>query len=234
MIDLKNTDFHEGVVLPVIKPEGLTSFDVVRQIRKWTHCRKVGHTGTLDPKASGLLLICTGKATKQFDQLVALEKVYRGVIELGITTETDDSEGKVIESKPVPEFTEGEILSTLKLFEGEIEQIPPMYSALKHKGQPAYRLARKGRKVQLSPRTVNVKEIRLIQWKHPQIEIEVICSRGTYIRAIARDVGDKLGVGAYLKSLERIRIGQYCTDAALSLDSLRESIQTHEDRQIAQ
>ncbi|NQT27946.1 tRNA pseudouridine(55) synthase TruB [candidate division KSB1 bacterium] len=233
-MDLKNADFNEGLILPVIKPEGLTSFDVVRQVRKWTQCRKVGHTGTLDPKATGLLLICTGKATKQFDQLVTLEKVYQGVIELGKQTDTDDSEGKVIFTKSVPEFAEEEILSVLKQFEGEIEQTPPIYSALKIQGQPAYRLARKGKKVEMQPRSVFIKEIRLIQWKHPNIEIEVTCSRGTYIRAIARDVGDKLGVGGFLKSLIRTRIGQYSTDTAMSLDSLRESILSDEDRQIAQ
>ena len=233
MIDLKNTDFNNGVVIPVIKPEGLTSFDVVHRVRKWTHCKKVGHTGTLDPKASGLLLICTGKATKRFDQLVSLEKVYRGVIELGKRTDTDDSEGTVLETKDVPEFSRDEILSALKTFEGEIEQRPPIYSALKQNGQPAYKLARKGKAVQLGPRMVHVKEIKLVRWQHPEIEIEVTCSRGTYIRAIARDVGEKLGTGGYLKSLIRTRIGQYDMKTALSLDLIKESLQTDANRQIA-
>lgn len=232
-MDLRGTDFNAGAVLPVLKPEGLTSFDVVRRIRKWTGCRKVGHAGTLDPKASGLLLVCTGKATKQFDRLAALEKVYHGVIELGRQTDTDDSEGTVIGSKTVPDFSKQTILSALKQFEGQIEQVPPLYSALKYRGQPSYRLARQGKKVELQPREVHIRKIRLIGWRNPEVEIEVTCSRGTYIRALARDVGNQLGVGGYLKSLRRTRIGRYCVESALSLDSLKESIQPDANCQIA-
>lgn len=233
MIDLAHADFHAGVILPVFKPEGWTSFDVVRKVRNWTHCRKVGHTGALDPKATGLLLICTGKATKMFDELVTLEKEYRGVLRLGQQTDTDDSEGKVLKSKSVPEFHAQEIRTVLKAFEGEIRQIPPMYSALKHKGKPLYKRARRGEILTLEPRTVFVKAIRLIQWQRPDIEIEVTCSRGTYIRAIARDVGEKLGTGGHLRSLIRTRIGEYRVESAISLDSLRETMSSDEDRSIA-
>jgi len=223
-LDLSSLDFNEGVILNVNKPSGLTSFGVVRKIRGWTRCKKVGHAGTLDPGATGVLLVVTGKATKKVDQLMGLEKEYKGTILLGITTDTDDAEGRIIEEKEVSPFSEDKINKVLKGFTGEIEQIPPMYSALKINGQPLYKLARKGKVVERKPRKVIIHSISVDSIDLPCINVTVRCSKGTYIRALARDIGEKLGVGGHLKSLVRTRIGGYKVEDALSLDDIREEL----------
>ena len=200
----------------------MTSFGVVAKIRAWTHCKKVGHAGTLDPFASGVLLVCTGKATKRVSELMELEKEYEGVIELGKITETDDIEGKILQRRPVPSFSLEDIKSVLKKFVGEIDQIPPMYSALKKNGVRLYKLARKGKVVHREPRKVNIYEIELLEWNNPFLKIKVKCSSGTYIRALARDIGENLGVGGYLKILCRNRIGTYTIQDSYSLNELEE------------
>lgn len=214
-------DFKTGEILNIDKPSGMTSFGVVERIRRWSGCRKVGHAGTLDPLATGVLLICTGLATKRVAELMELEKVYEGTIELGKTTETDDAEGRVLRQFPVPSFSEEQIISIMKRFEGEIEQIPPMYSAIKKNGRRLYQMARRGEVVSREPRKVCVHELTFLEWRKPFLRIRVRCSKGTYIRALARDVGEHLATGGYLRTLRRVRIGPYSVEESYSLETLR-------------
>lgn len=202
----------------------MTSFDVVRRIRRWTGCRKVGHAGTLDPSATGVLLVCTGLATKRVSELMHLEKEYEGTIELGTATDTDDAEGRVLKQAPVPRFVLGDIASVLKKFEGEIAQIPPMFSALKQNGRRLYKIARRGEVVFREPRKVQVYALNILEWERPFIRVRVRCSRGTYIRALARDIGDALNTGGHLKTLRRTRIGSYSSEDSYSLETLKEII----------
>lgn len=214
-------DFEAGEVLNIDKPLGMTSFGVVERIRRWTGCRKVGHAGTLDPLATGVLLVCTGRATKRVSEFMDLEKEYEGVVELGKVTDTDDTEGKIVEEHPVPDFSKEDIESSLNSFRGTIDQIPPMYSALKKNGQRLYKLARRGKEVPRQPRSVTIHEITLLNWMCPELSIRVRCSRGTYIRALARDIGNKLGAGGYLKTLRRTRIGQFRVADSYTLETFR-------------
>ncbi|HHS13763.1 MAG TPA: tRNA pseudouridine(55) synthase TruB [bacterium] len=225
--------FQEGVILNVNKPSGMTSFHVVRMIREWIHCKKVGHAGTLDPLATGVLLVCTGKATKQVSRLMQFEKTYRAVVRLGIRTETDDKEGTVIEERPVKAFTKRDILNVLKCFEGEIMQIPPRYAAIKKNGKPLYRWAREGVEVKRDPRRVTIRKIELIGWKKPDIDICVHCSGGTYIRALARDIGEMLGTGGMILELCRTAIGSYDIESALTPWEWKERFTGHENLSIA-
>ena len=215
-------NFEAGEVLNIDKPAGMTSFSIVERIRRWTRCKKVGHAGTLDPLATGVLLVCTGLATKRVSKLMELEKVYEGTIELGKSTETDDAEGKVLKHVRVPTFSQEDLVPILKKFEGEVEQVPPMYSALKKDGQRLYRLARRGEVVPREPRRVRIYELELLEWQRPFLRVRVRCSKGTYIRALARDMGEQLGTGGYLKTLRRTRVGRYCVEDAYSLEALRE------------
>lgn len=221
---MNGTDFEAGAIIPVDKPAGLTSFTVVRLIRKWTGCKKVGHAGTLDPFATGLLLICTGKATKRSAELMLFEKTYEATITLGQKTTTDDPEGEIVATRPVPIFPETEICECLNTFTGVIEQVPPIFSALKKDGKPLYRYARKGVPVTLEPRKVQIHEIELLGWQLPDLSIRVRCGKGTYIRALARDVGERLGTGGSLKSLRRTQIGPYRVDDAVTLDMFRQQM----------
>jgi tRNA pseudouridine55 synthase len=217
-------NFNDGEILNINKPKGMTSFGVVNKIKYWTGCKKVGHAGTLDPLATGVLLICTGKSTKLVSELMALEKTYEGTIELGKSTETDDEEGKIIIEKMVPEYSKDKILSVLRKFKGEINQVPPMYSAIKKNGQRLYKLARKGIVIPREPRIVKIHEIKLLEWKRPFIRVRISCSMGTYIRALARDIGEILSTGGYLKSLCRTRIGTYYLGESYSVEYFRKLI----------
>ncbi len=214
----------EGVVLPVNKPAGLTSFDVVRRIRSWAGVKKVGHAGTLDPMATGVLVICTGKATKQVSRFMEMEKEYEGVILLGKRSDTDDLEGAILDERRVPDFTDRKVSDTVSLFSGEIEQVPPLYSALKYKGKRMYQLARSGEKPTPEKRKVFVHKIEITDWNNPELSVRVVCGRGTYIRAIARDVGEILGTGGLLKSLVRTRVGDYDLKDAVELNKVREFV----------
>jgi tRNA pseudouridine55 synthase len=209
-------------ILSIDKPVGMTSFGVVHRIKKWTHAKKVGHAGTLDPMASGVLLICLDRATKRVPKLMAFEKTYIGTIELGTSTDTNDAEGKVVFRKNVGEFSVELIQETLNKFRGNIQQIPPMFSAIKKDGKRLYRLARKGVTVPREPRQVHVYEIDLLSWENPRLTIQVTCSKGTYIRALARDIGQHLQTGAFLKTLRRTRIGPYRIEDTCSLEDIRE------------
>lgn len=192
------------------KPEDWTSYDVVRFLKKKFNLRKVGHAGTLDPFATGLLIILVGKFTKKFDYFQKQEKEYEAVVFLGKTTDTYDVEGKVTSKfKGKIGLKKEKVLKVLKSFEGEIKQVPPIFSALKVKGKPAYRLARKGQDLKLEPRKVFIKKIDLQKIDPPRIYIKVTCSSGTYVRSLAYDIGEKLGFGAFLEKLVRTKIGNF-------------------------
>ena len=209
--------------LLVDKPKGMTSHDVVDRLRTITGERRVGHAGTLDPNATGLLIVGIGReSTKKLGKISKdTRKTYMAEIVLGEERDTDDSEGKVVlKAKGVLPPGRKEVVKILREFLGEQEQIPPKYSAIKLKGKKAYELARKGMKFTLIPRKVFVHRINQIRYKYPNLEIEVEVSAGTYIRALARDIGRKLGIGAYLSELRRTKIGEYFVEDAVSLEKL--------------
>lgn len=199
----------------VNKPVGWSSHKVVSFIKKSLNVKKVGHAGTLDPFASGLLIVLINKYTKKFDFFKGLEKQYEAVICLGKVTDTYDIEGNIVkEYRGKIFFSQETIRKTIGNFEGEILQNPPVFSALKINGVPAYRLARKGKDVKLSPRKVHIKKIVLKKYKYPYLRLSITCSSGTYIRSLAFDIGESLGVGAYLEKLTRTKIGDYDLDNA--------------------
>jgi|Deesub1362B_J571_1020462.scaffolds.fasta_scaffold01714_6 tRNA pseudouridine55 synthase len=210
-------------ILNVNKPRGLTSHDVVERVRLLSGERRVGHAGTLDPIATGVLLICLGKATRVTEYLMSSEKVYLAEIRLGITTETNDAEGRVKRIAPEVMVSLEEVEEALSDFIGKIEQVPPMYSAIKRKGTPLYKLARRGITVERKPRLVEIYDIKVMEWSPPLLTIEVTCSPGTYIRALARDLGERLGCGGHLAGLVRTRSGRFSLEDSLSLASLEEA-----------
>jgi tRNA pseudouridine55 synthase len=224
--EIEDVDFKTGEVILIDKYSGWTSFDVVNKIRKITHTKKVGHAGTLDPAATGLLIVCTGKKTKEIYKYQEAEKTYSGVIRLGEVTDTFDAEGKILETRKVENISETEILKVRDSFLGEIKQTPPMYSAKKHKGKALYKYARKGVEVEREPRTVRVYSFDILNVSLPEIEFRIKCSKGTYIRVIAYDFGKKLGTGAHLKELRREAIGGYSVEDALTIDEFAEIFYT--------
>lgn len=220
-----NVDFAAGEIILIDKSYGFSSFGAVHIVRKTTKIKKVGHAGTLDPLATGLLIVCTGKKTKSIEQFQDLDKEYTGEIELGKRTPSMDAETEVIEEKSTENITEELIMATRDLFTGEISQLPPMYSAIKHNGKALYKYARKGRDVERLPRVVNVSEFEITGIEKPVVRFRIRCSKGTYIRVIADDFGTKLGCGAYLKSLRRTAIGPYRVEDALTPDEFRDAFQ---------
>jgi len=216
--DLSNCDYASGEVILIDKEKGKSSFNAVHRIRKIVKVKKVGHAGTLDPAATGLLIICVGKKTKEIYKYQDLGKTYSGIIELGKRTSSMDAETEVIEEKSYTDISEEMIEEVRKNFMGEIQQVPPMYSALKHKGKALYKLARKGLEVKREPRTVTIYEFEILKIDLPEIEFRIRCSKGTYIRVIADDFGKKLGCGGYLKALRRDAIGDYKVEDALTVD----------------
>jgi len=205
-------------ILNVNKPKGWTSFDVVAKIRMVLGERRVGHTGTLDPDATGVLVVCVGKATKLVPFLDGGEKEYLATLCLGETTDTYDRTGRVTGREEVPEFKEAEIEEVLKKFKGEIFQNPPPYSAVKYKGERLYNLARKGKFIEGQARKVKIKEIELKKLSLPFLTFRIICSKGTYIRSLAQDFGKKLGCGAHLYSLVRLRNGIFKLEDSINLE----------------
>jgi tRNA pseudouridine55 synthase len=195
-------------VLLVDKPQGITSHDVVDSVRRLYRTRRVGHAGTLDPMATGLLIMLVGKATKASDQLMAQDKEYLGEATLGIVTDTQDAEGETLETNPVPEISEAQVRVALASMLGDQSQIPPMHSAKKIGGQKLYDLARKGIEVVREPRAISISEFELLSWQSPKINFRVRCTKGTYVRTLAYDLGRKLGPGAHLSMLRRTRSGQ--------------------------
>jgi tRNA pseudouridine55 synthase len=208
-------------VLPVDKPEGPTSHDTVAAVRRALRTRQVGHTGTLDPFASGLLLVCVGTATRLAEYLTGLPKTYLATMRLGAATDTDDLTGDVISSSDAwPCITREQVEAALQAQVGTIQQLPPIYSAKKVAGERMYAAARRGDEVKRTPATVTIYAIRLTRFDPPDVEFEVECGAGTYIRAIARDVGEALGVGGHLRTLRRTRVGPHDVARAVPMDAL--------------
>ena len=220
--DLRNTI---SGVLVVDKPVGLTSHDVVQLIRKGTNIRRAGHTGTLDPRASGVLVVLLGPAVRLSEYVSASDKRYQAILHLGATTDTYDAEGRVTSSRPVDHITEEQFEDALQNFVGEIEQVPPPYSAVKVKGRKAYEMAREGEEVDLAPRKIKVYSLELLEWAPPEAVIDVYCSSGTYVRSLAFDLGEKLGCGAHLIGLRRTKSGRFTLRDAVPLRKLRESFE---------
>jgi tRNA pseudouridine55 synthase len=210
----------EGILL-VDKPRDHTSHDVVARLRGKLKMKRIGHAGTLDPMATGLLVILVGKATKVSQYLVSLDKEYEGTIELGKVTDTQDADGEVMETRPVPPMTEAELLSTVKTFLGDQYQMPPMYSAIKIDGQPLYKAARKGEDVEREPRFIRVMSWDVLRFASPQIDFRLRCTKGTYVRTLAHDLGAKLGCGAHLSALRRTATDKFTVAQALTLDQIQ-------------
>ncbi len=216
--------YEAGKVLLINKPLEWTSFDVVRKIRNLIRIKKVGHAGTLDPLATGLLIICTGKFTKRINEFMAQEKEYTGTFTLGAVTPTYDLESEPHLFKPVEQITPELIQANTKQFTGEIMQVPPAHSAIKVDGKRVYELARKGQEVKLEPRKLFISEFEITKMDMPVIYFRVVCSTGTYIRSLAHDFGAALGCGAYLSSLCRTRIGECRLEDAMTIASFEEEI----------
>jgi len=213
-------------VLVVDKPVGMTSHDVVQAIRLGTGIRRAGHTGTLDPRASGVLVILVGPAVRLSEYVSASDKRYQAVIRLGASTDTYDADGRFTQQTNVPiNVTEQQFEDTLKQFIGEIEQTPPPYSAVKVQGRRAYDMARQGEDVDLAPRKITVHHLEVLEWAPPEVVVDVHCSSGTYVRSLANDMGNALGCGAYLIGLRRTKSGRFSLRDATPLRKLQEAFQ---------
>lgn len=223
-------NFIEGEVLYIDKPLGWTSFDAVKRLRGAVMRRmgvrkfKVGHAGTLDPLATGVMIVCTGRATKRIEELQAGVKEYVATIALGATTPSFDLETEIDANYPTDHITRELVEDVLTRFTGRIEQIPPAYSACKVDGKRAYTMARKGKEVELKPKVLVIDEIELLEFKPDEIKIRVVCSKGTYIRALARDIGEALNSGGHLTALRRTRVGAVTIDQCLSVDAATDMI----------
>jgi len=209
-----------GRILLVDKPLRWTSFDVVNKLRNKLKTKKIGHAGTLDPLATGLLIICVGKMTKRIEDFMGLEKEYCGKFVLGKTTPSFDLETAITEEKDISEITEEKVKAAAVPFIGTISQLPPMHSAIRIGGKRAYEFARKGTEIELKPREVNIQRFDITTVNLPEVEFRIVCSKGTYIRSIARDFGNVLQVGAYLSELRRTRIGTFNITNALTVDQV--------------
>jgi tRNA pseudouridine55 synthase len=217
---MKAQDDDKGRVLLINKPLRWTSFDVVNKLRFKLKTKKIGHAGTLDPLATGLLIVCVGKMTKRIEEFMGLEKEYTGKFVLGKTTPSHDLETDVNEEKDISQLADEVIREKVKPFVGTISQLPPVHSAIRIGGKRAYEFARKGRDVQLSPRDVQIYDFEITSIDLPEVSFRIVCSKGTYIRSIARDFGNALGVGAYLSALCRTRIGMFKLTDALDVDNV--------------
>jgi len=229
----KDFDFIRGEILVLNKPLDWTSFDLVQKVRNML-CRlmkikklKIGHAGTLDPKATGVMVLCSGKLTKQIDDIQADEKEYVALLKVGATTPSFDLETDEDEQFETSHITRDVVEQLLPSFVGAIEQVPPSYSAVKVDGKRAYQFARKGKEIELKPKMLVIKEIELLRFDLPEIELRIVCSKGTYIRALARDIGKALNSGAYLIGLERTRIGEYTIERSLDLTELADMLSAH-------
>lgn len=227
-------NFVEGEILYIDKPLGWTSFDAVKRVRgallRRTSLKKlkVGHAGTLDPLATGVMIICTGRATKRIEELQASVKEYVATMALGATTPSFDLETEIDATYPTDHITKDLVIETLSRFVGTIEQVPPSFSACKVDGQRAYLAARKGREVELRPKTLVIDEIELLDYSPESITVRIVCSKGTYIRALARDIGNALGSGAHLTALRRTRVGKVTLDRCMKVDEAVELIKVVE------
>ena len=209
----------DGVLL-VDKPAAWTSHDVVAKVRAHFGFKKVGHCGTLDPMATGLLVLVLGRATRLSEKLTSDDKAYEGTILLGVTTNTEDADGATLETKPVPPLTEADLQAALQKYRGDIYQTPPMISAIKHQGSPLYKLARKGIEVVREPRLVHIYDLRLLATELPRLKFRMACSKGTYVRTLAADIGRDLGCGAHLAELRRTAAGAFKLEQAHTLEQI--------------
>ena len=224
LINQTKNIFEEGQVLLLNKPLEWTSFDVVRKIRNTCKTKKVGHAGTLDPLASGLLILCTGKFTKKINEYMAREKEYIGSFTVGAVTPTYDLESDPENFRDCSSITIDQLEKLTSKFKGELLQIPPMHSAIKKDGKRVYELARKGQTIELEPRKIIIKEFEITSIELPKVFFRVVCSTGTYIRSLANDFGQELGCGAYLSSLCRTRIGEFSIKDSLTMEEAVEYI----------
>lgn len=212
------------MIVGIYKPKGPTSHDIIYQIRRITRVKRVGHAGTLDPAASGVLVVAIGREfTKQLSTIVDSDKEYEATVKLGARSNTDDGEGEIVEfQRSNDKFQIGDIKKVLATFVGKIKQVPPKFSAIKMGGRKAYELARKGREVIMEPRAVEIYEIELLSYSWPELKIKVHCGKGVYIRSLARDIGEALGVGGYMSELERTRVGDFRLEDCLDLEQLKD------------
>jgi tRNA pseudouridine55 synthase len=215
-----STAILDGVLL-VDKAEGMTSHDVVAVVRRKLQIKKVGHCGTLDPIATGLLLLTIGRGTKVQDLLMSEDKEYAGTLTLGATTSTQDRQGEILQTREVPQLTDDQIREAFEKFRGDFYQMPPMVSAKKHGGVPLYKLAREGKTVEREPRFVHVYRYTIDRIAIPEIDFSVLCSKGFYVRTYAHDIGEVLGCGAHLKSLRRIKSGRFDVADSISVDEIK-------------
>lgn len=209
----------EGVLL-VDKPKGLTSHDVVYHLRRKLQIKKIGHAGTLDPMATGVLVMLIGKATRISQYLMSVDKVYEGEATLGVVTDSQDAEGEIMSTQPVPELTEARVREVMKGFLGDQYQTPPMHSAIKIGGVPLYKLARKGEEVEREPRFIRIAAFNLLSFATPKITFDLHCTKGTYVRTVASDLGQKLGCGAHLSALRRTGSGKFTIGQCMPLEQI--------------
>jgi len=209
----------DGVLL-VDKPPRLTSHDVVDRVRRHFGFKKVGHCGTLDPAATGLLILVIERGTKLQNHIMSDDKTYEGVMRLGVTTDSHDADGKILTEMPVPQLTPADIERVFAQFRGDLQQVPPMVSAIKHEGTPLYKLARKGQTVEREARLVHIYDLRALKVELPDVQLICTCTKGTYVRTLCHDIGTTLGCGAHLASLRRTRSGQFNVSDAKTLDEL--------------
>ena len=219
------TPFLEGKVLLLDKPIGWTSFNMVQKVRHLTKVTKVGHAGTLDPLATGLLIICTGKFTKQINTYMGMTKEYTGTLVIGATTPTYDLESEPENFQPIDHITEEQIKAATKQFVGAILQMPPQHSAIKKDGKRLYESARQGIEVKVDPRPITIESFEITHIDLPKIDFKVVCSTGTYIRSLVKDFGDALGVGAYMSALRRTKIGAFHVEDAMQWENLQKDIE---------
>jgi tRNA pseudouridine55 synthase len=214
-----NNDDPIGVLL-VDKPQGMTSHDIVARMRRVFRIKKIGHAGTLDPMATGLLLILVGKATKVSQYLMSMDKEYTATVKLGVETDSQDADGEIVATKPVPELTQADVEKEMATFMGDQYQTPPMYSAKKVNGQKLYKLARQGKTVEREPRVINVSRYDVLDFNLPEVSVIVGSSKGTYIRTLAHDLGQRLGCGGHLNVLRRTAIGKFRIEDANTLEEI--------------
>lgn len=218
--NISELQFAEGEQILINKPYGWSSFAVVAQLKKWTKA-KIGHAGTLDPLATGLLILCTGKKTKSITQLIGLKKEYTGIIQLGSSTPTYDLESTPENFHNTNHLTQDVLQQIIQqFFLGECQQLPPLHSAIKQNGTPLYEMARKGKQVNVTPRKIIIEQFEITQFKNPEIHFRIVCSSGTYIRSIAHDIGLKANVGGHLKQLTRTKIGDFELQDAYTITEL--------------
>lgn len=219
-------------IVNIYKEKGYTSHDVVAVLRKVVGQKKIGHTGTLDPDATGVLPVCLGRATKVCELLTDHDKTYEALLLLGKTTDTQDISGQVLEERDPDDLTEEEVRSCIESFIGEYDQIPPMYSALKVNGKKLYELAREGKTVERKSRKVQIHGIRILEMNLPHVRMEVDCSKGTYIRTLCHDIGEKLQVGGCMEELERTKVGRFLKEDAVTLDEVRQKMEQGEGAEL--